>query len=832
MSKIEEGLNRLFEDHRVIFWYDDKGELKEDYANLQLEGVEKVQVDHNPFEIKYLINKLQPDSKFLLYFNYPQPSPEDNWLLDMELAYHVFQTDQAALFIQELELGFHLKDLINQHLEFFKAKERRAKLKELTTKEDRHQEVRYKMLSIVFGVDSLSFSTFTLSHISAYAEGNDQFEKELCRYQLDGFYWSEIARIYGFQAESKSIFEFVLEVFQQNYVLGKNLGITKESKLLLSQWCDSMLYRGCFDFVSKQVSEALDISKTLESVPLDKILDDELFQLTDQKIIHEFQSMILEEGVSSERVFQVIKKRENKFWYPEFKPLYQATWYGAELIALVRKHGKKTYSSFEEGIKHYTDQLFEVDQAYRKFIWNYRESKQNRILSDLYERVEKVYSNDWLLEYNNNWQKVIDDLQDWPTQKKFSQQQFFATHVQPILDKKQRLFVIISDAMRYECGEELNERFQSENRYTSSLDHLVASVPTYTQLGMASLLPIKKSLLVNPNSDTVWVDDMVSSGLGGRMKILETNSGYRATAVQAEAFMAMNASTDGRTFVKNYDLIYIYHNIIDKRGDDKTTEETVFEGVEEEINYLIDLVKKVANMNGSNILITADHGFIYQHHTLDDSEYSSSEFDGEIWKENRRFVIGRNLNHDQAVKKFTGEQLNLNSDLEVLIPKSINRIRIKGSGAKFVHGGTTLQEIVTPLIKVTKKREDTNRQVEIDIIQSTDRITTNILTVSFLQQDLISEQMLPRTIRTGLYAADDELLSDQFKYTFDFAEGTERQREVKHAFHLGAKASGKYKNQRIKLVLEEPIEGTTKWKTYKEYNFSLNISFTSDFDEF
>ena len=390
MSKIEEGLNRLFEDHRAIFWYDDKGELKEDYANLQLEGVEKVQVDHNPFEIKYLINKLQPESKFLLYFNYPQPSPEDNWLLDMELAYHVFQTDQAALFIQELELGFHLKDLINQHLEFFKAKERRAKLKELTTKEDRHQEVRYKMLSIVFGVDSLSFSTFILSHISAYAEGNDQFEKELSRYQLDGFYWSEIARIYGFQAESKSIFEFVLEVFQQNYVLGKNLGITKESKLLLSQWCDSMLYRGCFDAISKQISEALDISKTLESVPLDKILDDELFQLTDQKIIHEFQSMILEEGVSSERVFQVIKKRENKFWYSEFKPLYQATWYGAELIALVRKHGKRTYSSFEEGIKHYTDQLFEVDQAYRKFIWNYRESKQNRILSDLYERVEKV----------------------------------------------------------------------------------------------------------------------------------------------------------------------------------------------------------------------------------------------------------------------------------------------------------------------------------------------------------------------------------------------------------------------------------------------------------
>jgi uncharacterized protein (TIGR02687 family) len=349
---------------------------------------------------------------------------------------------------------------------------------------------------------------------------------------------------------------------------------------------------------------------------------------------------------------------------------------------------------------------------------------------------------------------------------------------------------------------------------------------------MASLLPKKKGLTIQENSDIALVDGMVSSGLSGRMKILETNAGVRATAVQADVLMAMNAATEGRTFVKNYDVIYIYHNIIDKRGDDKTSEETVFEGVEDEINYLIDLVKKISNMNGNSMLITADHGFVYQHHVLDESDFSESAYSGELWKENRRFVIGKGLSHDKAVKKFTGAQLNLNEDLEVLIPKSINRLRIKGAGSRFVHGGTTLQEIVIPLIKVNRKREDTTSQVEIDIIQSTDRITTNILTVSFLQKELVSEQILPRMIRTGLYAEDGELLSDQFKYTFDFSEGTERQREVKHAFHLGAKASGKYKNQRIKLILEEPVEGTSKWKTYKEYYFSLNISFTSDFDEF
>jgi hypothetical protein len=32
--------------------------------------------------------------------------------------------------------------------------------------------------------------------------------------------------------------------------------------------------------------------------------------------------------------------------------------------------------------------------------------------------------------------------------------------------------------------------------------------------------------------------------------------------------------------------------------------------------------------------------------------------------------------------------------------------------------------------------------------------------------------------------------------------------------------------------LEEPVEGTSKWKQYREYYYTLNISFTNDFDDF
>jgi len=231
------------------------------------------------------------------------------------------------------------------------------------------------------------------------------------------------------------------------------------------------------------------------------------------------------------------------------------------------------------------------------------------------------------------------------------------------------------------------------------------------------------------------------------------------------------------------------------------------------------------------MFITADHGFLYQNNEVEESDFSLGEKSGEIWKESRRYVIGKNLKGDASTKHFTAEQLNLSGDAEVLIPKSINRIRIKGAGSRYVHGGATLQEIVVPLLKVTKKRQDTTKQVDVDIIKSTDKITTNILAVSFLQTDLVSDKVLPRQIRSALYAADGEMLSDQFTYFFDVMEGTERMREVKHRFHLSSKASGKYKNQRIKLLLEEPVEGTSKWKQYKEYTYTLNISFTNDFDD-
>ena len=830
MNKIEEALSKLFVKHRIIFWYDENEQLKEEFDALVLDGVEKVIVKNNQFYIKYLISRNKPNSQFLIYLPYNKPNNAENWLLDMELAYYVFQARQEAMFAQELGLNYEFTSLVAEHIDFFKNKERRSRIKELIVKEEDQQTLRYKMLAVLFNTIDENLASFLQVHATASIDDNSRFDRELERYNLKNFYWKEISRKYGYYNESPKIYDFLLEVFKNNFSIGKKTGIAKESKILLSTWKDSISFREIFRKLSQKIEQDSNVESELINVRLDDIIQDDLFKSIDKKIISELVQLICEESISVDRLSQLLQQRKNKFWYPDWEDYYACLENGMQMIMLVRKTNEIKIESFGDGVQSYVQNLYKIDHYYRKYIFHSINTNHDKVLHALTEKVEKVYSNDWLLNYGNKWQKVVDALPRWFNQPTVSQYRFFSDHVKPMVNNGQKLFVIISDALRYECGWEYLQRLQTEKRFTGEIEYMVSMLPSYTQLGMAALLP-NKNMSFQQQSENILIDGNFTQGVQGRSKILDQYAGVRATAINAEDFKNMNSATEGREFVKQYDLIYIYHNEIDKVGDDKTSEGDVFKAVERTFDNLMNVIKKIANMNGTNMFITADHGFLYQNNVLPESDFSIGEFKGEVWKESRRYVIGKNLKGDASTKHFIAEQLNLSGDAEVLIPKSINRMRIKGAGSRYVHGGASLQEIVIPLLKVTKTRQDTTKKVSIDIIKSTDKISTNLLAVSFLQTDLVSEKVLPRQIRCAIYAEDDEILSDLFTYNFDIAEGTERMREVKHQFHLSSRASGNYKNQRVKLVLKEPVEGTSQWKTYKEYSYTLNISFTNDFDE-
>ncbi|WP_428236549.1 BREX-1 system phosphatase PglZ type A [Gracilimonas sp.] len=833
VSKLEKNLKNLFEQYRIVFWYDGEQEFSDEFKALNLDSIEKVTCNGNPFYVKHLVSNEQSEQKFLLYFPHEQPKDQDNWLLDLQLAHKVYHSDPAGLVLQELGLPFELKPLVDNHKKFFDSKARNEKFLELYNPKDSYDQCLNKMLSVTFNTIEVDLQGQLLQFITQKANGKeDQIENELERFELRQFFWDKVAERYDYAVSEPSLYDFLLTIFKEHFPITRTGTNHHEAKILLSRWKQTKGIDESFKHLSKQVQEDLDIDQLVSGKPIDELVSDDLFERTDREILSSIVSLLLDEDISDERVQNICRIRSNKFWYSTFKPFYEAVEYASLLIHSIRDFDTNEifFNSLEDGAKRYSESLYQVDFYYRKFVFNYRLSKQSSILKALADKIERMYSNDWLLNINQKWQHQVDTLETWPSTGRTAQADFYNQYVKPFVDKQQRVIVVISDALRYEAGRELFQKMISDHRFVEDdFSYMISSLPSYTQLGMASLLPYSK-LEIKEGGDTVESDGNSTVGQQAREKILKQIPDIESAAISAEAYMEMHSKKEGRDFTKAHDLIYIYHNIIDKTGDDRDSEQRVFEAVEEELEYLINLLVRINTiMAHTNVLVTSDHGFLYQNEELHESDFAVSEVDGKVWKSNRRFVLGKGLKGNDSFTHFKGGQLGLQEDLDVLIPKSINRLRVRGAGSRFVHGGASIQEVLIPVMKVGYKAGRQAQLVEIDIIKKSDRISSNLLPVSFIQTEPVSDKVLPRTLKAAIYTEEGTKLSDEFKFTFDFESGSQRNREEKYTFHLSSAASEHY-GEWIVLRLEEEIKGSSQWKKYKEFRYQLVASQPNDFD--
>ena len=48
-DRIAQALSRLFERHRIVFWYDAEQELRNEFEALSLPGIEKLELSNNEY---------------------------------------------------------------------------------------------------------------------------------------------------------------------------------------------------------------------------------------------------------------------------------------------------------------------------------------------------------------------------------------------------------------------------------------------------------------------------------------------------------------------------------------------------------------------------------------------------------------------------------------------------------------------------------------------------------------------------------------------------------------------------------------------------------------
>lgn len=829
-TQIKQALDTLFQKHRIVFWYDEKQEFTKDFETLEFDDVTKFEIKNNEFYLKHQMLREHKEQKFLLYKNEARPKEYlDNWLLDVELYSGEFRTDQVAIWLTDLGLGFEFGDVIKEHEAFF-VPSRIEKLKKILTKEDTPRSLRFKMMSIVCSSDT-RIDAVLESLLAEDAKKKDDKYKLLTRCSLDGFLWENVERNYGYSSEKASVQDFVITLFKDTYFSNfeDKKVLNGDALVFMNRWKDSRKNQTSFETHANSCESMLGIEDDLHNRDFKDLIEIDFFNMIDKKIISDLVRAVSDRKVSAGDITLWVRSRRQSHWYETYADIYEAIDYAAKFIATLDKTVLDV-DSLESGVQLYSNNWFNLDKLYRKYIYHMRESKQPTLLDQLTLTIENLYTNNYLLKLGDAWQTHIDKLEKWNIPSYPMQKDFYSKYVEPIFNKNGKIYVIISDALRYEVGVELTSIIRQEDMFEASIEPAISMLPSYTQLGMASLLPNKTIEFSGDEQATVIIDG-INARSTNREKIL-CEYIPKSRTIKAKELMSMSKDGDDgtRALVRENDVVYIYHDIIDNAGKLKT-EDAVCKATEDCLVELKQIIRKLTSANATNIIVTADHGFIYQNKTIEESDYLGVQATGEeILYDDRRFVIGRKLNEESSFKKFTSEQLGLNGDIEVLIPKSINRLKKSGSSSKFVHGGATLQEVVIPVIKINKKRKSDTTHVDIDIIRgSSSVISSGQLSVTFYQKEAVTNKLLPRVLKAGLYTQDGVLISDKHTLTFDLTSDNTREREMKVRFLLSQNSEDS-NGKEVVLKLEEQVGTTSHFTEYARMIYQIRRSFSSDFD--
>ena len=865
-TRISDSLNGLFANYSIVFWHDVDGQFSNVIDSLSLDGAKLIRVDEQPnLRIKMQIEE-SPNQRLLLYSNEPEPEPSKDWLLDVRLRSKVFRADSASILLEDLGLTtLSLRSHIKERAKFFKAKDRVDRLKRLISSGDSADDIDRKMIAVLTRADLPELFSILQRIYGAYVvDGVAELSAQPKSWQdigsndLEPSFWKLVQEQFGYIDPNPNLRDLLVRILVTDYFRGlegdgpKQLAhfmlpersLAANASVFVSRWRSDIAQFGSYNALATVVADELDLTSLLTIQSVEQLLECMTFEEVELRIIQDLKKRIIDSsGANMDVVRSYIARRRDGHWAnPLFasanertKALaacYDALTAAVDFFSLKAAHGSGF--SFVDGataFTQYRDELFQFDQLYRFFhtAADAVEPTGWAVLHGLRETIENVYSGWFIPQISSAWGKVVEGpnglLTNWTLPNVTSQQNFFKQAVEPLFEGNvKRIFVVISDALRYEVASQLVQQTNSKNRFKASIAAMLGVLPSYTALGMAALLPHKTLSYKVGNTVEVQLDDHTVATLDQRNEHLKSVGGL---AIKAEDLLSLGKEK-GRELVSDYRLVYIYHDRIDMIGDKQASETKTFEAAEQTVQELSSVLSFIINtLNGSTVLLTADHGFMYQESALDVADKSAlDEKPAGTLIAKKRYLIGKDLGSTtQAWSGNTAITAGTTPEgsLDFWVPKGASRFHFAG-GARFVHGSAMPQEVVVPLVtvRVSEAEGAKTRSVSISLLGSTNKVVTNTQRFEFIQTDSVTERVLSRTVVVSLRDGES-LISDEQTLTFDSASQLldERKRSVFLTI-----LSGTYDVQkRYDLVMRDAV---TKVEVLR-HQVNIDLAFGNDF---
>lgn len=836
LQRIQEKLNEEFSssERRLVFWYDDNAEFEEDIDSLQLGNawLHKLTGD-NILYTKYLLECEDQENHYLIYAPFPRPVDKENHLADMLYYSKQFYADRVSLLCADLNIPAKYKDQLGRFPKFWRSKERINKFAALGIERYNPEAIEIGLLAVLAGVKTPSFEEVLKTVIISGEYAKNDYITTFEKMGLLKSFWQLCEKYFGYNDENPTLEKLVVTMLLtytahsykgdlprawQPFISHRKNDIA----VFMSNLMNNMLYKDQYDLIAKQMAVKIKIADHLKEVLVESYFECDTFEEFDFNIVKHFASVLVSNTAPLSEEYQEVmnKRKTKKHFSSKFAHHYQAIIKADKLITKIKEFSLDSARDADEIITLYTTKWAKIDKHYRDFYTAFDLIALKEGLYELRDLVENIYTNGYLMKLAILWAdklEMISSLDQLPGQK---QCQFYKDIVTPAV-KKEFTAVIISDGFRYECGIELHNRFEERANTRSELQHMISVLPSYTRLGMAALLP-HKSITVTDEGD-VRVDGEPCASSSQRGNIVKSRHPQSVVTTYAEV-MAMNREAV-RELLTGQELIYIYHNQVDARGDHAATEHEVFLAAQESIDEILNLIQKLTvDKSITNYIITADHGFIYKRDKLVESDKVDLPKHPGVYL-TKRFALSKEPLSYEGTLKFSLDYLGVeNKDLYVTIPRGVDIFKAPGGGQNYVHGGASLQEIIVPLIRVkTERYKKEVAYVEVALTSLSRKITNLITYLDFMQTKNVSDILKPIKLKVSFETESGEKISNEEIIVADKKNATPENRQFRAKFTF---RNRKYsREEKYYLIMKD---ATSDLEIYR-HEFIIDIAFADDF---